>query len=192
MHDPIELLREWHRLATEAGPASHPGAVCVSTVDAEGKPHARVVDLKAIRSDGLVFCTSYASPKGRQIDANPNVSLSFWWDHVGRQVRVLGSAARITAGEADRFFQDRTRDAQLASWAFDQSAPFADGASSADRLASIQERFRSGAVPRPRQWGGYVVAPVRVEFLIFDRARAHRRTLYERNGSDWTVLELQP
>jgi len=190
--DPIDLLREWHRLAREGSSASHPGAVCVSTVDAEGMPHARVVDLKAIRPDGLVFCTSYASPKARQIDTNPNVSLTFWWDHVGRQVRVLGSATRISAEEADRYFQGRTRDAQLASWAFDPSAPFAGGATGAERLASVHRQFGSGVVPRPPHWGGYVVAPRRVEFLRFDPGRVHRRILYQRIGSEWRALELQP
>jgi pyridoxamine 5'-phosphate oxidase len=192
VNDPLELFREWHRLATATGSASRPNAVCLSTVDSEGMPHARFVDVKEVGVDGFVFCTSYASPKGRQIDGNPNVALTFWWDHAGRQVRVAGRAARIGGGAADRFFGDRGREAQLASWAFDQSDPLPAGDAGVERIAAARRRFGDGAVPRPPDWGGYVVTPARMEFLTFDEARVHRRLLYARHGSGWELTVLQP
>lgn len=166
--------------------------MCVSTVDASGEPHARFLDLKTVRPDGFIFCTSYASPKGRHLEANRNVSLTFWWDHIGRQVRVLGAATRIADSEADAFFAERGRKAQLASWAFAQSATLRAGDTRASQVTAVREQFGNGAIPRPPQWGGYLVAPRRIEFMRFDADRAHERILYERHNSTWLVSELQP
>ncbi|HSM09633.1 MAG TPA: pyridoxamine 5'-phosphate oxidase [Gemmatimonadota bacterium] len=190
--DPIAVFREWRREASASGAASLPDAMCLSTVDGNGTPHARFVDLKEVRDDGLVFCTSHASPKAAHIEANPKVALTVWWDHVKRQVRVSGVATRISEAEADALFQRRDREAQLASWAFEQSAELPGGVSPGDRLNDAAERFASGEVPRPPHWGGYVVVPDRIEFLVFEDSRAHRRVLYERQREKWTICELQP
>jgi pyridoxamine 5'-phosphate oxidase len=155
-------------------------------------PHARFVDLKEVRDDGFVFCTSHASPKADHIEANPRVALTFWWEHVKRQVRASGLATRITEAEADALFRRRDREAQLASWAFEQSAVLSGDTPPADRLNAVHERFGSGEVPRPPQWGGYVVAPDRIEFLNFEDSRAHGRILYERQRGKWMTSELQP
>lgn len=167
--------------------------MCVSTVDALGHPHARFVDLKEVRSDGFVFCTSLSSPKAQQIDASLWVSLTFWWDHVGRQVRVLGTAARISETDADAYFLARPADAQLASWAFEQSQPIvAGGPSATERLAAARQRMAHNGGRRPPNWGGYVVAPRTVEFLTFSEDRVHHRVVFTRNGDTWLRQELQP
>lgn len=191
--DPIALFREWrHEAVTAPGAPSLPDATCVSTVDGDGTPHARFVDLKVVRDDGFVFCTSYASPKSVQIEANPRLALTIWWDHVKRQVRVEGLATRIGEAEADELFRRRGRDAQLASWAYEQSAALPADASLAERLRVVRRRFESGDVSRPPNWGGYVVTPDRIEFLIFEESRTHSRILYEREDGRWTVSALQP
>lgn len=105
---------------------------------------------------------------------------------------VFGSATRIPAAEADAFFAERSRDAQLASWVFDQSEPFGLDETLARRWAAVHQRFGEGTIPRPPHWGGYIVAPRRIEFFAFSVSRAHERVLYELSGSGWTVSELQP
>lgn len=193
MTDPIELFRDWHRNASASSISSHPNAMCVSTVDKHGTPHARFVDLKAVWPEGFVFCTSHSSPKSQHLEVSPWVSLTFWWDHVGRQVRVLGSASPISGADADAFFAERTRDAQIAAWAFEQSLPYtSDGATAADLMAAARARLGEDAVPRPSNWGGYLVVPRTIEFLMFSLDRAHRRTLFERTDRNWIRTELQP
>lgn len=189
--DPIARFRDWQREAA-AGVLSQPNAMCLSTVDADGVPHARFVDLKTVTADGFVFCTSHESPKAVQVDAASHVSLTFWWDHAGRQVRILGVPARITHAAADTFWAERGRDAQLASWSCEQSRPLSPGETLQDRVAGVRARFGDGVIPRPAHWGGYVVAPRRMEFLQFSPDRMHERTLYERRGGEWHVSVLQP
>ena len=186
------VFREWRALAAGSGRLAHPDATCVSTVDSNGNPDARFVDLKAVQDDGFVFCTSFNSPKGEQLAANPHVALTFWWDSAGRQIRVLGVAHRLPDAEADRWFGERPRDAQLTTWAFEQSAPLAPHHSTAHMLDEVRQRFPDGPIPRPAYWGGYLIAPYRMEFLIFDVSRVHRRHLYELQHGEWVVSELQP
>ena len=191
-NNPIDVFREWRALAADSARLAHPDATCVSTVDSSGNPDARFVDLKAVQDEGFVFCTSFDSPKGGQLAANPHVALTFWWDHVGRQIRVLGVARRIPDSDADRWFAERSRDAQLATWAFEQSAPLAKHQSTEHILDLVRQRFPHGRIPRPAYWGGYLVAPYRVEFLTFEASRVHGRRLYELRHGEWVVSELQP
>lgn len=190
--EPIAQFVAWHREATRSRLVSHPNAMCVSTVDSNGAPRARYVDLKEVRSDGFVFCTSYASPKAHHLESCALLSLTFWWDHAGRQVRVAGLAEKITAEEADRYFAERPREAQIASWAYRQSAPLERSEHPSTLLAAAQERFGSGPVPRPPYWGGYLVRPHSVEFLLFREDRSHERLLYQREDGRWRINHLQP
>ena len=58
--------------------------------------------------------------------------------------------------------------------------------------AEVQARFEGGDVPRPPHWGGYRIAPDRIE-LWQDRAhRLHERRLFTRETGTWTEGLLFP
>lgn len=190
--DPLSLFRDWFSKARETSPARHVGAVCLSTVDETGTPEARFIDLKAVTDVGFVFCTQYDSPKGVSLAANPRVALTFWWDHVERQVRITGSATRLADEESDRLFQQRPREAQLTSLTCHQSAPLTDAAELEQRLNSVRSRFSDVPIPRPSNWGGYLVLPEHIEFLAFRANRMHERSLFLRRETTWEALSLEP
>jgi pyridoxamine 5'-phosphate oxidase len=192
MTDPLTLFREWFAEASDASPLRHPGAVCVSTVDADGVPAGRFVDLKAVTDAGFIFCTQLDSDKGLALAVHPGVALTFWWDHMERQVRVAGNAQRISDAEADVFFEARPRAAQLVSCASRQSAPLPDPALLEARLTALQDEYAGAPIARPQNWGGYLVTPVRIEFLSFKQNRMHERLLFRRDGSVWRQEWLQP
>jgi pyridoxamine 5'-phosphate oxidase len=192
MDDPLALFREWLLAARAASPLRQPNAMCVSTIDAEGAPDARFVDLKGVTEAGFVFCTQFESQKGLALARDPRIALTFWWDHIGRQVRVAGTAMRVPEAEADRFFAERPRDAQLASCASRQSEPLGGPGLLDGRLEQLRERFSGAEIQRPHGWGGYVVQPARVEFLTFRANRMHERLLFRREGSAWHRQWLQP
>jgi pyridoxamine 5'-phosphate oxidase len=189
---PFETFREWYSAAQESSPLKHRGAVCVSTVDAQGMPDGRVVDLKACSEAGFVFCTRFDSAKGLALAEHPYAALTFWWDHVERQIRVVGPVQRIPDAEADRYFQERSRHAQLATWASQQSAPLDECAMLEERIRKMQVKFDGASVPRPLEWGGYRVAPIRMEFLTFRATRLHERLQFLRVGDAWIRQWLQP
>ena len=166
--------------------------MCLSTVDEHGVPEGRFVDLKELSDQGFIFGTHLDSPKARTVAANPHVALTFWWDHVERQVRVVGRAERLSDTAADALFATRPREAQITSWGSHQSDTLLDSMAFEQRLADARRRFADVDVPRPPHWGAYCVVPGRMEFLEFRASRIHIRTLFERDPTGWRRSLLQP
>ena len=192
MQEPFDLFLLWYGEAMAANPGDHRGAVCLSALDEEGFPDGRFVDFKGLHGNRFIFCTHLDSPKSRAIEAHAKVALTFWWDHLGRQVRVRGLAKRIGDTEADAFFQARPREARLTAWTSRQSSPLTSMEALEQRFHEMRRRFSGAEVPRPDHWGGYGIEAVSIEFLAFRDNRLHRRTRYRRSETAWTAELLQP
>ena len=82
--DPFALFRAWMAEAEAAEPVD-PEAMALATVDAEGLPNVRMVLLKGADERGLVFYSNCDSAKGRELAANAQAALLFYWKSVGRQ-----------------------------------------------------------------------------------------------------------
>ncbi|MCA1665760.1 MAG: pyridoxamine 5'-phosphate oxidase [Myxococcales bacterium] len=191
--DPIERFNELFAEARVA-PCHDPTGMTLSTVDADGRPSARVVLLKGADADGFVFYTNTRSRKGRQLDANPHAALTLWWPHIGWQVRVEGRAARVTDAEADTYFATRARGSQLGAWASEQSDTLASRDELETRLAKLTTRFANQVVPRPPHWTGYRIAPTLIELWKNRADRLHERQEFRRASPalPWTMRLLNP
>jgi pyridoxamine 5'-phosphate oxidase len=190
--DPLQAFDRWWREAEAQAGMSYANAMTLATVASEGGPDARVVLLKGIDRRGFLFFTNYESAKGRALDENPRAALSFYWDAMGRQVRVRGRAERLPALESDDYFATRPRGSRLGAWASDQSREISDRESLERRFEELEDRYRGRAVPRPEHWGGYVVRPDQIEFWQDGVDRLHDRFLYRRTGGEWTIVRLSP
>lgn len=192
--DPIARFIELLGRAKESPAIAEPTGMTLSTVSAEGKPSARIVLLKGIDAQGLVFYTNTLSRKGREIAAQPWISLSFWWPQLESQVRFEGRAARVTDAEADAYFATRPRESQLGAWASQQSEPLRSREELERRFAGLAREYAGKTVPRPPHWSGYRVAPLAVEFWWNRPGRLHERELYARRapGEPWSLTLLNP
>ncbi len=188
--DPIDRFREFFEEAAATG-MDDPNAMVVSSVDADGRPSSRVVLLKDFDAEGFVFYTNLESRKGREIQANPNVSLSFFWRETGKQVVVRGRAELVGDAEADAYFATRPRTSQLGAWASEQSRPLAGRTQLLARVAKYEAKYL-GAVPRPPHWSGFRVVPTYIELWVAGAFRLHDRTLFERTEDGWTSCKLNP
>jgi pyridoxamine 5'-phosphate oxidase len=193
--DPFEQFARWFTDAVGSG-VPEPNAMVVSTADPAGRPSSRTVLLKGYDETGFVFYTNYASRKGRELDANPYVSLLLPWHPMARQVVVDGTAVRVGRAESVAYFRARPHGSQLGAWASEQSAPIASRAELERRYAELADRYpEPGAVPVPPFWGGFRVVPYRVEFWQGRDNRLHDRLVYERPedaAGPWTVTRLCP
>jgi len=189
--DPFELFARWFALAEEERvPLAE--AVCLATVDAEGRPDARMVLLKGFGPDGFRFFTNRGSAKGRQLAAHPAAALVLYWRELDRQVRVRGAVEQLSDADSDEYFATRPRESRIGAWASPQSTPLADRAELDGMVADVEERFGEGEVPRPPQWGGYLLVPETIEFWQGQVGRLHDRFRYQRDGEGWGVRRLAP
>ena len=189
--EPLAQFRTWFDAALASG-LVEPNAMLLSTADARGRPSARIVLLKDLDDRGLSFYTNYNSRKADDIEANPNVSLTFWWQELERQVRVEGRAEKLTDGESDLYFSSRPHGSRLGAWASPQSSVVASREELEQAYEEAASRFGDGEVARPPHWGGYRVVPEIVEFWQGRPARLHDRIRYQRKGEAWTIERLAP
>lgn len=192
MHNPLGKFQLWWKEALADSPLQQKSAVCVSTINEHGFPTGRFVDLKSVNEKGFVFSTYLDSAKGKHISRSSKAAMTVWWDHVGYQIRVVGTAEAICNDEADGLWRARSRSAQLTTTAFEQSEPLDSERGLAIRLQKVSAGLDGQSIPRPDNWGGYCIDPDSIEFLTFRESRLHLRELYERRGNGWVKQLLQP
>jgi pyridoxamine 5'-phosphate oxidase len=193
--DPVAMLHRW--LDEAIGSKLYdPTAMVVSTVSATGRPSSRMVLLKGLSETGLVFYTNYASRKADELAGRHECAAVFPWHPLQRQVRVEGTASRLSDAENDAYFAGRPRDSQLGAWASPQSEVVESRRTLDERLAEAATRFAEGPVPRPSYWGGYRIVPDTFEFWQGRRGRLHDRLRYRRVPTTperpWLVERLAP
>ncbi|MBV6522191.1 MAG: Pyridoxine/pyridoxamine 5'-phosphate oxidase [Gemmatimonadaceae bacterium] len=191
LDDPMQQFRRWFEDAQRAS-LPEPNAMTLATVDAAGRPSARVVLLKAAESDGFVFFTNYDSRKAAELDASGFAALVFLWKELERQVRVEGRVARVSSEESSAYFAMRPRGSRLGAWASPQSAVIPDRAWLEHALTDAEARFSGTEVPCPPQWGGYRVVPDVVEFWQGRPSRLHDRIRYRKASDGWAIERLAP
>jgi pyridoxamine 5'-phosphate oxidase len=166
-------------------------AMTLATVDARGRPSARVVLLKSADARGFTFYTNYGSRKAAELGENPFAALCIHWPASQTQVRVEGRVERVGEAESDAYFATRPRESQLGAWASQQSAPLASREELEARVREIAARYPD-VVPRPPFWGGFRLVPERIELWYAGAGRLHDRFVYTRAGDGWTMQRLNP
>lgn len=189
--DPIRQFTAWFDEAASAQ-ILDVNAMTLATTAADGDPDARIVLLKGFDDDGFVFFTNYLSVKGRDLAARPRACLLFFWVELERQVRITGSVTKVSRSESEEYFHSRPFESQVGAWASPQSTPVADRTVLETRYAELSAQYAGQTVPLPEFWGGYRVAPEKVEFWQGRPSRLHDRLLYTRGPNGWSRSRLAP
>jgi pyridoxamine 5'-phosphate oxidase len=188
--DPLRLLERW-LVQAKAARAPQPESVAFVTVDEAGRPSARTVLLKRVEHDALVFTSALWTRKVRELEANPHVSLLFYWPTLGRQVHIAGRAVLAERELAVELFCERNLSHRVQTLVSRQGEPIEDIQPLRDRHAHLMNALE--APPEcPSDWGAIRVVPDAVEFWSQAPDRMHDRLLYERAGERWSDSRLSP
>lgn len=189
---PIKPVNGWIDQAKAECRSPNPLSMALSTADLSGKPSSRMVLLKGFDEHGVVFYTNYSSEKAIEIESNSRISLLFHWDEMQRQLRIDGKATKVSSGESDSYFANRTRLSQVGAWASKQSQPLNSRSLLIGKVAALTAKWVGRSIPRPEFWGGYRVSLDLVEFWQGHDGRLHDRIRYTCNEGEWSWQRLQP
>tara|TARA_B100001758_G_C18356490_1_gene583019 strand:- start:535 stop:1170 length:636 start_codon:yes stop_codon:yes gene_type:complete len=189
--NPIVFFMQWFNEALEEN--KYEANSCVlSTVNSQNKPSSRVVLLKGVKETGFVFFTNYTSRKANNISDNPNVALNFFWPYHERQVRIQGIANKLSNKDSEDYFSIRPRDSQIGAWVSKQSEAISMDHDFSDEIKKVEKMFSNKKINKPKQWGGYCIDPIHIEFWQGRPSRLHDRLLYTKVDDIWIADRLSP
>jgi pyridoxamine 5'-phosphate oxidase len=189
--NPFNLFTNWFNEAVVSG-LPLPQAMTLATSTRGGKPSARIVLLKEVTHEGLVFFTNYKSRKSRELMNNPRAALVFFWSTLHRQIRIEGVVKNVPDELSDKYFSSRPRGSQLGAWASQQSGAIPDRDFLLREYEAMKEKYENIPVPRPPFWGGYVLVPSMFEFWQEQENRLHNRIRFQLKKGKWYPERLAP
>lgn len=190
--NPLAKFSEIYNRAAYDWPYDHT-ACTLATASKDGVPSSRIILLKKFDHRGFQFYTNYDSRKSLELLENPNASLCFYWASINEQIRVDGTVSKVTPEESDEYFATRPLISQLGAWASHQSRELSGREELMGRVEQYKEKFGE-KVPRPENWGGWLLRPKQIEFWHNGEFRLHDRFLYTRidDSDEWEVKRLNP
>ena len=189
--DPMKQFEKWFADALNAQ-LYEPNVMTLATADSDSKPSARIVLLKGFDENGFVFFTNYESKKGQELVENPQAALVFFWAELARQVRIEGLVSKVDAQTSTDYFHSRPLGSQIGALASTQSAVISDRTVLEEKVAELTIRYEGQAIPRPENWGGYLLEPTYIEFWQGRPSRLHDRIVYDLSEGGWLISRLAP
>ena len=190
-HEPVLKTHDWIQEAKEKG-AGLPHALNLASVSQDGQPSSRMVLLKRLSDEGLVFFTDYEGKKGKEINDNSKVAMNFWWAKIDKQIRIEGRCKKVGEEESDDYFHSRPRGSQVSAVASRQSETLDSYESLLEKAKQIESDNEGKKINRPERWGGYILKPILFEFWINQENRLHKRDLFILKKEGWEKSLLSP
>ena len=189
--EPILKTHDWIQEAKEKG-AGLPHALNLASVSQDGQPSSRMVLLKRLSDEGLVFFTDYEGKKGKEINDNSKVAMNFWWAKTDKQIRIEGRCKKVSEEESDDYFHSRPRGSQVSAAASRQSETLDSYEGLLEKAKQIESDNEGKKINRPERWGGYILKPILFEFWINQENRLHKRDLFILKKEGWEKSLLSP
>ena len=190
-YEPLVRINEWIEEAVKFE-VPLPHAMNLSTADDLGQSSSRMVLLKSISDEGMVFYTDYESHKGQMLLKNPKAALNFWWAKTDKQIRIEGVCIKTSDQESDEYFQSRPKGSQISATVSIQSKEIRDYENLVKEAKDLEKRSSGSNLKRPSRWGGYKLIPNRIEFWKNEANRLHRRELFTLESNKWRKTLLSP
>ena len=192
LDDPIELFKIWMSEA-EKKEINDPNALSLATTNENNEPSVRMVLLKGLNQKGFVFYTNLNSPKSNDLKKNPKAEMCFHWKSLQRQIRIFGSIVKVDDKEADTYFSSRRYESRIGAWASDQSKVMKTREEFLKKIDEYEKKYKdANNLPRPKNWSGWCLSPISIEFWLGDENRLHERLKYNKISNNWKKEILYP
>lgn len=190
--NPLREFVGWLNEAQQTAGIREPMAMVIATSTIDAQPSTRAVLLKAWDDQGLTFFTNYSSRKAHEIDANPKMAATFYWDPLIKQVHFRGHVQKTSREISEQYWSTRPRESQLSQWISRQSEPVSNDTDLAKLVNDAEQKWQRKNIPCPENWGGYKLIPNEVEFWIGNKYRLHDRVQFRLHNSVWQSQRLYP
>lgn len=190
--NPMQQFRKWFYEVKDSGGVDEVNAMTISTIGTDGFPKGRVVLLKKYDEYGFYFYTNFNSEKGKAIAKNNKVSLSFFWPNMERQILIKGTAEKTSEADSTNYFHSRPKGSQLGTAVSQQSNVIESRKVLENNLTELEKEYENKEVPKPEDWGGFLIKPISIEFWQGRPNRLHDRIRYTLNDDEWVIERLEP
>ena len=192
LDDPIELFKIWMSEA-EKKEINDANALSLATTNQKNEASVRMVLLKGINKKGFVFYTNLDSPKSNDLKKNPKAEMCFHWKSLQRQIRIFGSIVQVNDEEADTYFKSRPYESKIGAWASDQSKVIKKTEEFLKKIEELKNKYKDKEnIPRPKNWSGWRLSPITIEFWVGNKFRIHERLKYIKISNNWKKEILYP
>ena len=192
LDNPIELFKIWMSEA-EKKEINDPNALSLATTNEKNEPSVRMVLLKGLSQKGFVFYTNLDSPKSNHLKINPKAEMCFHWKSLYRQIRIFGSIIQVNDKDADTYFNSRPYESKIGAWASDQSKVMKKREEFLTKIEELKNEYKDKEnIPRPKNWSGWCLSPLTIEFWVGDKFRIHERLKYIKISNNWKKEFLFP
>lgn len=191
--NPMQQFRKWFYEAIDSERVAEANAMTLATLGTNGFPKGRVVLLKKYDENGFYFYTNYTSEKGLSIEKHSKVSLSFFWPGLERQIIILGNATKTSEQDSVNYFDSRPKGSKIGAIVSEQSCVVENRAELEIKLKELEKKYENQEVIKPKNWGGYIVSPISMEFWQGRPNRLHDRIRYTLDEDySWKIERLAP
>lgn len=192
MDTPLLIFRHWFREEELIYKNEMANACCLSTIGLNGELNARYVLLEELTCEGLIITGKTSSQKGKEIQQNKAVALTFWWPHSRKQVRILGQAYPINRKVIKKYFKGKSRISQILSIVSKQSEEISNLLILSRIIGTFVDSYPNKKLKMPKDWGGFLIKPTRMELMEYKETEFHIRKDFHKEGDKWVMSFLQP
>lgn len=189
--DPFKQLITWLGYA-KTQKVEELNAMALATATKKGVPSCRMVLLKHVDDNGLIFYTNYKSRKAQELSENPLASTTFFRPEMMLQINVEGHVEKVSKETSEKYFHSRARESQIAAWASNQGNIIPSRESLESKCEELKKEYEGKELPLPPHWGGYRLIPTRFEFWQGGYHRLHDRFQYLKRDGRWEISRLSP
>ena len=170
-------------------------AMNIATVDFNKSPSSRMVLLKKLSNQGLVFYTNFNSKKGQDLDKNKFIAVNFWWRELKQQIRIEGEVEKLSAEKSDEYFNSRPLKSRVAAIISQQSEKIDSYEILQKEIDNLTEQYELNEEnpKRPEHCGLYLIKPNSIELWKEGDYRTHQRQKYlKKEDETWESSFLSP